>query len=321
MNMSHPAAEASAREVAPSSRLEEVLSAGRFAVTAEMASPDSSNPEDVLANIAPLVGHVDAINVTDGSGANAHIASLAASAIIARAGHTPVMQMTCRDRNRIAIQADLVGAAALGINTLLCLGGDDVKAGDHPDAKPVFDLDGTSLIKAARTLCDGQYLSGRKLTHPPRLFIGAPENPFMAPLEGRLEKLKARIEVGAQFVQTQFCFDIALLRQFMTRAVELGLDRRCSILVGVGPLASARTARWMRSNIPGVHIPDATIERMETSADPAAEGRRICVEMMQQIREVKGVAGVHIMAIRQERWIGELVQSSGVLGGRRAGAA
>ncbi len=300
------------------SRLEALLRQGRFVVTAEMAPPDSADPEDVLAAAQPLVGAVDAINITDGSSANVHISSVAASAILVRAGLSPIMQMTCRDRNRIAMQADILGAAALGVDTVLCLTGDGVQAGDHPEAKPVYDLDGLTLVQLVRTLRDEKrFLSGRPLRRQPDMFIGAPENPFAPPLDARPQRLLAKINAGAQFVQTQYCYDVSLLRAFMDRVRDLGLDRRVFILVGVGPLASAKAARWMCNHVPGVHIPEAVISRLEGAQDPAAEGRRLCVELMQQIREIEGVAGLHVMAYRQEKWVGELIRQSGIAADRR----
>ncbi len=298
-------------------RLERVLRRGEFAVTAELSPPDSANAEDVHESVRVFEGWVDGVNATDGSGAHCHMSSVAVCAILTRIGFSPVLQISCRDYNRIAIQGAVLGAAALGVGNVLCLTGDGVQCGDHPEAKPVFDLDSISLLSTLRGMRDeGRFLSGRKLTTPPRVFLGAAENPFAPPYEFRVARLAKKIAAGAQFVQTQYCFDLPKLRTFMARARDLGLDKSCFILVGVGPLASARTARWMRANVAGVHIPDSVIARLEGAADPRAEGKRICVEMIQALREEPGVAGVHVMAYRQERYVSEIVHESGVLEGR-----
>ncbi len=299
-------------------RFERVLRAGYFAVTTEIAPPDSVDPDEVLTRARVFDGYVDAINATDGSGANCHMSSLGVCAILTRAGYSPIIQVSCRDRNRIAIQGDLLGASALGVCSVLCLTGDDVGAGDHPEAKPVFDLDSISLLQTAKILRDdSSFLSGRPLNMAPRLFIGASINPFVPPLENRADQLAKKINAGSEFVQSQYCFDIKQLRRFMTQSRDLGLTERCFIIVGVGILGSAKIARWLRSCVPGVHIPDPVIRRMEGASNQKAEGRQIAVELMQQIKETPGVAGIHLMAYRQEMWVGEVVSRSGVLGGRK----
>ena len=299
-------------------RLERVLRRGEFAVTAELNPPDSADPQAVYDRVAPFEGWVDAINAVDASGANCHMSSVGICALLTRMGYAPVLQVACRDRNRIAIQGDVLGAAAMGVANVLCLTGDGVQAGDQPGAMPVFDLDCMSLLETVRTMRDeGRFLSGRKITSPPHLFLGAAANPFAPPLEFRPLRLAKKIAAGAQFVQTQYCFDLPLFRQFMQRVRDLGLDQKCFILAGVGPLASAKTARWIRTNVPGIHIPDAVIARLEGAANPKQEGKNICVEMMQEIREMPGVSGVHVMAYRQEELVAEIVRESGVLAGRR----
>jgi 5,10-methylenetetrahydrofolate reductase len=211
----------------------------------------------------------------------------------------------------------VLGAAALSVGNVLCLTGDGVQCGDHPEAKPVFDLDSISLLSIIRMMRDeGRFLSGRKLTAPPRMFIGAAENPFAPPYDFRVARLAKKIAAGAQFVQTQYCFDLPMFRRFMGRARDIGLDEKCFILVGVGPLASAKTARWMQANVAGVHIPDSVVARLEGAANQKAEGKRICIEMIQELREEPGVAGVHVMAYRQGQYVAEIVQESGVLRGR-----
>jgi 5,10-methylenetetrahydrofolate reductase len=298
-------------------RLERALRAGRFAVTAELNPPDSADPREVYERALVLSEVCDAINATDASGANTHMSSLGICALLIQAGYSPVLQISCRDRNRIAIQGDVLGAAAMGVANILCLTGDGVQVGDQPQAKPVFDLDCMSLLATIRAMRDERrFLSGRALTTPPRVFLGAAANPFAPPLDFRPLRLAKKIEAGAQFVQTQYCFDAERLERYMERVRDLGLHEKCFILVGVGPLASARAARWIRANVPGVHIPDAIVARLEGAADERREGRAICIEMIQRLRSVRGVAGVHVMAYRQEEMISEIIVESGILGHR-----
>ncbi|MFQ5562334.1 MAG: methylenetetrahydrofolate reductase [Parvularculaceae bacterium] len=299
-------------------RFERVLRAGRFAVTTEIAPPDSADPDDVLHRATLFDGHVDAINATDGSGANCHMSSLGVCAILTRAGYSPIIQVSCRDRNRIAIQGDVLGAAALGVCSVLCLTGDDVGAGDHPEAKPVFDLDSISLLQTIRTLRDeSRFLSGRALETAPRLFMGASINPFVPPIDIRVNQLAKKIAAGAEFIQSQYCFDMPRFERFMQRAADAGLTENAYFLVGVGVLGSAKTAKWLRSNVPGVHIPDEIIARIEGAQDQKREGRAIAVEFMQKAKEITGVSGVHLMAYKQEQWVGEIVKASGVLENRK----
>lgn len=293
--------------------LEQAFRSNRFVVTAEMSPPDSPDPTDVYRSVAIFEGAVDAVNVTDASGANCHISSLGVCALLAQRGLTAIMQITCRDRNRIAIQGDILSAAALGIANLLCLTGDGVANGDHPGAMPVFDLDSISLLNTARAMRDeGHFLSGRRLAKRPHYFLGAVENPFVPPYQVRPQRLSKKIAAGAQFIQTQFCFDVPRLKEFMAQVRDLGLHEKCFIVVGVGPLPSAKTARWFRSRVPGVHIPDAVIERMDKAADQRREGVKICVETIQQIREIAGVAGVHLMAHREEELIIGALADAGI---------
>jgi methylenetetrahydrofolate reductase (NADPH) len=298
-------------------RFERVLRAGQFAVTSELAPPDSADPEDVYRRARIFDGYVDAINATDGSGANCHMSSLAVCALLTRVGYAPVMQISCRDRNRIAIQGDILGGAAMGVCNLLCLTGDGVQAGDHPQALPVFDLDSLSLLETARTLRDDHhFLSGRKITFAPRVLLGAAENPFAQPVTFRAQRLAKKIAAGAQFIQTQFCYDVPLLKAFIAQVADLGLIDKVFILVGVGPLRSAKAAEWIRSHVPGVHIPDAVVQRLAGAADQALEGRQLCIELVQEIRTLKGVHGVHLMAYRQEESVAEIIERSAVLNGR-----
>jgi 5,10-methylenetetrahydrofolate reductase len=299
-------------------RLERVLRRGEFAVTAELNPPDSANPEDVYDRVKVFEGWVDAVNATDGSGANCHMSSIGISALLTRAGFSPVMQIACRDTNRIGIQGHVLGAAALGVCNILCLTGDGVQSGDHPEAKPVFDFDSTSLLQTIGMMRDqSRFLSGRKITTPPAVFLGAAENPFAPPHDFRPLRLAKKVAAGAQFIQTQYCYDVPMLERFMAKVRDMGLDEKVFILVGVGPLASAKTARWMRSNVAGVHIPDDVIARLEGAENQKAEGKRLCVDIIQQVREIKGVSGIHVMAYRQEEYVAEMVHESGVLKGRQ----
>jgi methylenetetrahydrofolate reductase (NADPH) len=246
---------------------------GRFIVTAEIAPPDSPDPAALLRRAALFSGLVDAINITDGAGANCHMSSVAAASVLAAAGFTPVCQVGCRDRNRIALQGDVLGAAALGVRNVLCLTGDDVSQGDHPGAKPVFDLDAVNLLAILRGMRDrGEYASGRKLDLAPRLFLGATANPFVPPFADRVANLQRKIDAGAQFIQTQFCFDLALLEDFMREVRARGLHRRAAIIVGVGTLSSAKALRWMAEHVPGVHVPDALTRRIAAAADQRPKG-------------------------------------------------
>lgn len=298
-------------------RFERVLRAGGFAVTTELAPPDSADPEDVYKRARVFDGYVDAINATDGSGANCHMSSLAVCALLTRVGYAPIMQISCRDKNRIAIQGDILGGAAMGVCNMLCLTGDGVQAGDHPQAKPVFDLDCMSLLDIARTLRDEhRFQSGRKISFAPRVFFGAAENPSGQPHAWRAQRLAKKVAAGAQFIQTQYCYDLALLRAFMQQVEALGLFGKVYILAGVGPLRSAKTAEWMRKNVPGMHVPDALIARLGGARDQAREGRNICIELIQSMREIRGIGGVHIMAYRQEESVAEIVDRSGILQGR-----
>ncbi|WP_274628496.1 methylenetetrahydrofolate reductase [Arvimicrobium flavum] len=299
-------------------RLERVLRRGEFAVTTELNPPDSADPEDVYNRARIFDGWVDGINAVDASGANCHMSSVGICALLTRMGYAPIMQIACRDKNRIAIQGDVLGAAAMGVANILCLTGDGVQAGDQPGAKPVFDLDSMSLLETIRIMRDnGKFLSGRKLTTPPKLFLGAAVNPFAPPFDFRPLHLGKKIAAGAQFVQSQYCFDVPMFRSFMERVRDLGFHEQVFILCGVGPLASAKTARWIRSNVPGIHIPDSIITRLEGAADQKAEGKRICIDIINEVKEIPGVAGVHVMAYRQEEYVAEIVDESGVLKGRR----
>ncbi len=296
------------------SRLERALKAGLFAVTAELNPPDSADPQAVYERALILATVCDGINAVDASGANCHMSSVGICALLTRAGYDPIYQISCRDRNRIAIQGDILGAAAMGVKNVLCLTGDGVQAGDQPEAKPVFDLDALTLLRTVRIMRDHkQFLSGRKLDAPPRLFIGAVENPFAPPYDFRPLRLQKKWQAGAEFIQTQYCFDVPRLQEFMARVRDVGLDEKLYILVGVGPLRSAKIAEWMRAHVPGVHIPDAVVARLKGARNPIVEGKNLCVEIIQQARAIAGVRGVHVMAYRQEELVAEIIQEAGLL--------
>jgi len=299
-------------------RFERVLRAGYFAVTAEIAPPDSADPHDVYERAALFDGYVDAINATDGSGANCHMSSVGMCALLTRRGYSMIMQISCRDRNRIAIQGDVLGASAMGVSNVLCLTGDGVQSGDHPQAKPVFDMDCMTSLQMIGDMRDkGEFLSGRKISSRPQVFLGAAANPFAPPLDYRPLRLAKKVAAGAQFIQTQYCFDIDRLKAYMSEIRDMGLDKKVFILAGVGPLASAKSAEWIRNNVAGVHIPDDIIKRLAGANDQRQEGVNICIDMVNQVKEIDGVSGVHIMAYRQEERIAEIVKKTKVLGDRK----
>jgi methylenetetrahydrofolate reductase (NADPH) len=286
------------------------LQAGRFVITAEVVPPVSCNPADLLAKALPLRGFADAVNVTDGAGARAHMSAMAAAALLIGAGIEPVLQLTCRDRNRIALQGELMGAAALGVRNLLLLRGDDPTAGDQPDAKPVFDLDSRKLIETARAIRDGKMPHGVPVAGAARFFIGAADSPIDPPPGWQPDGLVAKVAAGVQFVQTQFCMDTAVMRRYTARLAEAGLAGRVFLLIGVNPLRSAKSAAWMRSHLFGTIIPDAIVARLERAKDAAAEGRKICVETIEELSRIPGVAGVHVMAPGNEAAVSEVIAAA-----------
>ena len=297
-------------------RFERVLRAGGFAITTELAPPDSADPEDVYKRARVFDGYVDAINATDGSGANCHMSSIAVCALLTRVGYAPIMQISCRDKNRIAIQGDILGGAAMGVCNMLCLTGDGVQAGDHPQAKPVFDLDCVSLLEIARTLRDEhRFQSGRKITFAPRVFFGAAENPSACRTPGarsasRKKSRRARNSSRRNTATTCLC-----CAPSWTRCEALGLLDKVFILAGVGPLRSAKTAEWMRRNVPGCTCP--TRHRApQGRRGPGARGPQHLRRADPAIREIRGISGVHVMAYRQEESVAEIVERSGVLQGR-----
>jgi methylenetetrahydrofolate reductase (NADPH) len=297
----------------PTSRanpLRECLRSGRFAVTVEIVPPVSCDGADLIAKAKPLEGIADAVNLTDGAGARSHMGSLAAAALLLRNGIEPILQLACRDRNRIALQSDLLGAAALGIENLLLLRGDDPSAGDQPDAKPVFDIDSLALADAARRIRDRRELmSGQKVSGQANFLIGTADAPIDPPAGWKPTRLMAKIEAGTQFAQTQFCMDAAVARRYAQCLADNGLAG-FPMLIGVAPIRSARSARWIRDKLPGSIIPDALITRLERADDPVREGRRTCLELIEALSEAPGVAGVHIMAPGNDAGLAEVASEA-----------
>ena len=291
--------------------LQDKLRAKRFVITAEVTPPVSADRGELLAKALPLKGLADAVNITDGAGARPHLGAVTAAAILVEQGIEPVLQLTCRDRNRIALQSDLLSAAASGIRNLLMLRGDDPSAGDQPDAKAVFDLDPRSLLDTARKMRDnGELPTGRKIGGRADFFLGSADNPVDPPPGWKPASLQAKIDAGAQFVQTQFCMDAGVARRYMARLAELGMAGKLSFLIGVVPLRSAKSARWIKEKLFGAVIPDALIDRMERASDPAAEGRRICIDMVRELTDVPYVTGVHIMAPGNDVAVPEIIKAA-----------
>jgi methylenetetrahydrofolate reductase (NADPH) len=296
------------------SHLQAVLQRGRFAITAEIGPPRGANIAPIRRKARLLRDWVDAANVTDSQSAVVRMPSWAGCLVTMQEGVEPVMQLQCRDRNRIALQSDLLGAAAMSIPNVLLLTGDHPRFGDHPDAKPVFDLDSIQLIWTARTMREQRkLLSGRELKPAPDWFIGAVENPFAPPLKWRAERLGKKIAAGAQFVQTQFIYDVNIFAQWMAQVRDLGLDRRCFVLAGVGPVKSLRALEHMRGEVPGMYVPDEVMRRLRGVPGDrvAAEGLLMCSEIIAQVKAIPGVAGVHVMAFGWEDAIPEILERAG----------
>jgi methylenetetrahydrofolate reductase (NADPH) len=298
-----------------SSRLRKRLEAEGFAVTAEIGPPRGADLTAVRSKAEILRGWVDAVNITDNQGAHVRLSSWAGSLAAMEAGVEPVMQLTCRDRNRIALQSELLSASAMGIPNVLFMTGDHPKLGDHADAKPVFDIDSIQLTWAARTMRDERKLmSGRDVDPAPDWFIGAVENPFAPPAGFRAQRLAKKVAAGAEFVQTQFVFDVPAFARWMEQVIDLGLTERCHVIAGVGPIRSIRALDHMSNNVPGLHIPDEVSRRLRgVPADRVAEeGIRLAAEIVQLVREIPGVSGVHVMAFGHERGIPEILERAGV---------
>ena len=296
-------------------RLEKVLAAGEFAVTAELGPPQNANPEAIKKKAQHCIGNVEGANITDNQTAIVRMSSIAAGAIALSCGVEPIIQMVCRDRNRLAMQADILGAAALGIQNLLCLSGDHQTFGNHPDAKNVYDIDSMQLIAMVKKMRDDkQFQCGDKIKeHEPKLFIGAVANPFADPFEFRVMRLAKKIDAGADFIQTQCIFDMKKFGDWMKMVVDQGLHEKVYILAGLTPVRSHRALKYMKNNVAGMSIPDELITRMESAEDPKEEGVKICVEMIEQIKEMKGVSGIHLMPIGWESITPTILERAGLL--------
>ncbi|MHC4533770.1 MAG: methylenetetrahydrofolate reductase [Planctomycetota bacterium] len=297
------------------SRLEKVLTAGEFAVTAELGPPQNANPEAVKKKAQHCLGNVEGANITDNQTAIVRMSSIAAAAIAISCGIEPVVQMVCRDRNRIAMQSDILGAAALGVNNLLCLSGDHQKFGNHPQAANVFDIDSVQLIAMVKRMRDDkQFISGDPIKeHEPRLFIGAVENPFADPFEFRVARLAKKINAGADFIQTQCVFDLDKFSRWMELVVKEGLHKKIYILAGLTPVRSHRALKYMKSEVAGMSIPDELITRMESAEDAKEEGIKICLEMIEKIKNIEGVSGIHLMPIGWESITPVILERAGLL--------
>jgi methylenetetrahydrofolate reductase (NADPH) len=297
------------------SRLERLLQAGQFVVTGECGPPKGADVDKIRQKAAFLTGYVDAVNVTDNQTAIVRMSSIGASALLVQMGIEPVMQMVCRDRNRIAMQSDVFGAYALGIRNMLCLSGDHQKFGNHAGAKNVYDVDSIQLIAMVRRMRDeGKVASGDEIDGVPRMFLGAAANPFGDPFEFRVTRLAKKIAAGVDFIQTQCIYNMDKFQAWMRQVVDRGLDRKVHILAGVTPIKSPGMARYMANNVSGIEVPDALIERIKGAAkeNRAREGIRICIEQIQQLRETPGVHGIHLMAIEWEHKVPEIVEGAGL---------
>jgi methylenetetrahydrofolate reductase (NADPH) len=291
-----------------SASLETKLRAGQFVITAEISPPLSSDPKHLLERAMPLAGLADAINITDGASARVHMSALAAAAILVCQGLEPILQLTCRDRNRIALQSDMLGAAALGIRNLLILTGDDPRAGDQPDAKPVFDLDSRRLVETAAAIRDRHQLpNGRPVAGHAGFFIGVADTPLDPPADWTPTSLQNKLAAGAQFAQTQFCMDAGIVRRYVERLAREGITERLFVLVGVAPLPSARSALWICEHLPGSIIPDALVHRLAQADNPRAEGKRACVDLLHELAQIPGVRGAHLMSPQNPAAIAEVL--------------
>ena len=290
------------------SKLRKSLNKKKFVFTAETSPPDSGSKVDVINQVNCLKGLADAINVTDGAGANSHMSALATAAIVAQNGIEPILQFTTRDRNRIAIQGDLLGGWALNIPNILCLYGDEVKGGDQPEAKEVRDLDTLNLLKTANDIkVNKTYPSGRKIANAPDFFIGGADTPFKIKDDFDGANLLKKINVGVEFFQTQYAFDELILSKYIKKLNQLGITNKAHFIVGLGIIKSAKSARWMNANLFGINIPDDIINRIEKSKNEKAEGTKICIELIQKYKLIEGVSGIHLMGYKQEEDIASVI--------------
>jgi methylenetetrahydrofolate reductase (NADPH) len=294
------------------SRLAESLAAGRFVVTAEMPTIDGGGRDEVRGQLEPMRAYLDAANATDNTAAHAHASPLAVAIALREEGVEPIMQLVCRDRNRLALEADIVGASMHGIENLCCLTGDDVTAGDEPEARRVFDLDSIQLVALGATIANGTYLSGRKIDPAPHLVLGAVENPGAPPYDYRVDRAIKKVRAGARFLQLQISFEPQRLEAFMAEAVEKGLAERCALIPSICLVRSARSLRFIDENVPGVAVPAETIERCERAADPEAECFELACELAEHARSLPGVAGLHLISFRREAGIAGLCARLGI---------
>lgn len=303
-------------ELKTDSRLEKILKSGQFAVTGECGPPRGADANVIREKCKLLKGNADAFNITDNQTSVVRMSSISSAVVMMQEGMEPIMQMVCRDRNRIAIQSDILGGAALGIKNMLCLSGDHQKFGDHPQAKNVFDIDSIQLINTVRRMRDeGKFLGGDDIKGVPKLFVGAAANPFADPFEIRVPRLAKKVKAGVEFVQTQCIFNVKKFGEWMKQVVDRGLHEKVFILGGVTPFKSFGMARYMAKNVPGMDVPDELLQRMKDTPKEkqADEGITIAVETIQQLREMTGIAGIHIMAIEWEEKVGEIAQKAGLL--------
>ncbi|MBW2028404.1 MAG: methylenetetrahydrofolate reductase [Deltaproteobacteria bacterium] len=304
------------KEFKSGSNLEKVLKSGHFAFTGELGPPRGTNTEVVTKKAEYLKGKVDAVNITDNQTAVVRMASWAACLILIQKGLEPNYQVVCRDRNRLAIQSDILGAYAHGIKNILCLSGDHPKFGDHPNAKGVFDIDSIHLLSVVKRMRDeGKFISGSDLDGPPKMFIGAACNPFAEPHEWRVHRLAKKVQAGADFIQTQCIYNMERFREFMKRVVDMGLHEKCYILAGVTPMKSVGMAQYMAKSVPGMDVPESLIKRLRDAGKGkvAEEGIKFAVEQIEEFKQMEGVAGVHLMAIEWEHRVPEIAERAGVL--------
>ncbi|MGB2825836.1 MAG: methylenetetrahydrofolate reductase [Thermoplasmata archaeon] len=296
------------------SNLEKVLEDGKFAVTAEIGPPQSANPEPLIHHAKMLKGYAEAFNLTDNQTAVVRLSSIAAAAIVMKEGIEPVIQMTCRDRNRIALQSDLLGASAIGVRNVLCLTGDHQTFGNEKSAKSVFDFDSISeLYTFDKLRTEGLQSGGDKIEDPPKVYLGCAENPFATPYEFRGMRLAKKVNAGADFVQTQAIFDMDMFETWMDDVRSRGLDKKIHILAGVIPMKTAGAARYMKNKVPGMIVPNSIIDRMKNASDPKEEGIKLCVEQIETLKNIKGVHGVHIMAVMWEEIVPRIVETAGLI--------
>ena len=303
-------------EMKSGSNLEKVLKAGHFAFTGECGPPRGANVEHLKEKIAHLKGMVDAVNVTDNQTAVVRMSSWAASTVMLQQGVEPNFQMVCRDRNRLAIQSDILGVSAMGIRNMLCLSGDHQTFGNHPQAKNVYDIDSMQLIALVRKMRDeGKFLNDEEIDVPPKLFVGAAANPFADPFEFRVHRLAMKVEAGAEFIQTQCIYNMEKFREYMKRAVDMGLHEKCYILAGVTPMKSVGMAQYMAKSVPGMDVPEDLIKRLRGAGKGkvAEEGIQFCLEQIEEFKEMEGIAGVHLMAIEWEHKVPEIAERAGML--------